>query len=79
MDKNIELVSENVVILANQFNLSMWNINKSTKIYKPVIFYRNPEKVEKFLALYPDMKILPLQTSPNCNRSQLSVHGSQFF
>lgn len=32
-----------------------WNIDKSTKIYKPVIFYRNPEKVENFLALYPDI------------------------
>ncbi len=25
MDKNVELVSENVVILANQFNLSIMN------------------------------------------------------
>jgi len=27
---------------------------------------------------YPDMKILPLQTSPNCNHTRLSVHGSRF-
>ena len=32
-----------------------WDINKSTKIYKPIIFYRNSEKVENFLALYPDI------------------------
>ena len=32
-----------------------WDIDKSTKIYKPIIFYRNPEKVENFLALYPDI------------------------
>ena len=31
------------------------DIDKSTKIYKPIIFYRNPEKVENFLALYPDI------------------------
>jgi len=33
----------------------LWDIDKSTKIYKPIIFYRNPEKVENFLALYPDI------------------------
>ena len=32
-----------------------WDIDKFTKIYKPIIFYRNPEKVENFLALYPDI------------------------
>ena len=30
-----------------------WDIDKSTKNYKPIIFYRNPKKVESFLALYP--------------------------
>ncbi len=29
--------------------------DKSTEIYEPIIFYRNPEKVENFLALYPDI------------------------
>lgn len=33
----------------------LWDIDKSAKIYKPIIFYRNPEKVENFLALYPDI------------------------
>ena len=32
-----------------------WNIDKSTEIYEPVIFYRNQKKVESFLALYPDI------------------------
>jgi len=32
-----------------------WDIDKSTIVYNPIIFYRNPEKVENFLALYPDI------------------------
>ena len=32
-----------------------WDIDKSTKVYEPIIFYRNPKKVESFLALYPDI------------------------
>lgn len=32
-----------------------WDTDKSTEIYEPIIFYRNPKKVESFLALYPDI------------------------
>jgi hypothetical protein len=57
---NFETLFDTSDIIADEFIQTRalwtsWNINKSTKIYKPVIFYRNPEKVENFLALYPDI------------------------
>ena len=57
---NFETFFDTSDIIADEFIKTRalwtsWNINKSIKIYKPVIFYRNPEKVENFLALYPDI------------------------